>query len=104
MKTLIIFCRACPLHFDVILNSSHVSTGKPDPEVYLKAANALGKAPTNTIVFEDSVSGVEAGRRSGASVVGVTTTHTKEELSPCSFVIDNFENISPKDLISLSRT
>lgn len=88
-------------YFDVILDSSHVSTGKPDPEVYLKASKALGKEPANCIVFEDSVSGVAAGRKAGARVIGVTTTHTKKELSPCSLVINDFTELPVNQLYNL---
>lgn len=88
-------------YFDAILDSSHVTTGKPDPEVYIKASKALGMKPESCIVFEDSVSGVEAGRKAGARVVGVMTTHTKEELAPCSMVIKNFENLKLNKIIDL---
>jgi beta-phosphoglucomutase family hydrolase len=91
-------------YFDIVLDSSHVKTGKPDPEVYLKTAKALGKEPANCIVFEDSVSGVAAGRKAGASVVGVTTTHSKEELAPCSLVIENFKSLSLAQLTNLVIT
>jgi HAD superfamily hydrolase (TIGR01509 family) len=89
-------------YFEFVLDSSHVDKGKPDPEVYLKAARALGKNARNCIVFEDSVSGVEAGRKAGASVVGVTTTHSAEELSSCHLVIDNFVDLKLADLLSLT--
>ena len=51
-----------------------VSAGKPDPEVFLKAAEALGFPSSQTIVFEDAVAGVEAARKAGAGVVLVTTS------------------------------
>ncbi|HLR26231.1 MAG TPA: HAD family phosphatase [Fodinibius sp.] len=77
-------------YFRAILDDSHVDTGKPDPEIYLKAAHALNKKTENCIVFEDSVSGVKAGRAAGCTVIGLTTTHTKKELGDCSVFIDNF--------------
>lgn len=86
-------------YFTAILDSSHVTTGKPDPEVYIKAAKALGKDPTSCIVFEDSVSGVQAGINAGSKVVGVTTTHTPEELSSCDLVIDDFRKIELRDFL-----
>lgn len=89
-------------YFDAILDSSHVTTGKPDPEVYLKAAKALDKDPADCIVFEDSVSGVEAARQAGARVIGVTTTHTGEELSPCSLIIEDFSQLKLSELFELS--
>lgn len=88
-------------HFDTVLDSSDVSKGKPDPEVYLKAAKALGKRPEHCFVFEDSVSGVQAGLASGANVVGVTTTHTADELSDCHLVIQNFKGLTLEKLLGL---
>lgn len=89
-------------YFTALLDSSHVSIGKPDPEIYLKASNALKKAPGECIIFEDSVSGVEAGLQAGAVVIGVTTTHTEEELSSCHLVIKDFDGLELSRLSGLS--
>lgn len=91
-------------YFQTVLDSSHVAKGKPDPEVYLKAAEALGKRPGQCIVFEDSVSGVEAARQAGTKVVGVTTTHSKQELAPCSLMISNFMDLPLSQVITLAST
>ncbi len=88
-------------YFKTVLDSSHVTTGKPDPEVYLKASAALDRNPESCIVFEDSVSGVEAGRQAGASVVGVTTTHSEQELAPCSLMIADFVDLNVDRLLDL---
>lgn len=85
-------------YFDFVLDSSHVSTGKPDPEVYLKSAEKIGKSPSNCIVFEDSVSGVQAGLNAGATVIGVMTTHTAEELRDCDLVINDFSELTLDNL------
>ena len=87
-------------YFKTILDDSFVTEGKPNPQIYLKSAQALGFDPANCIVFEDSLSGVKAGKRAGCKVVGITTTHTREELNETDFVIDNFESLDPKFLIS----
>lgn len=87
--------------FDVVLDSSHVSKGKPDPEVYLKASEALGKSPENCIVFEDSIAGVKAGLGAECYVVGVTTTHTEDEFEACHRVIDDFEQVDYRTLPDL---
>ncbi len=87
-------------YFTTILDQSDVSEGKPNPEIYLKAASKLGFTPDTCIVFEDSLSGVEAAQRAGCKVVGVTTTHTKEELGHTDFVIDDFVKFKPHDLYS----
>jgi beta-phosphoglucomutase len=85
--------------FPTILDDSFVSKGKPDPEIYLKAAAALGYKPENCIVFEDSLSGVKAGKAAGCKVVGITTTHTTQELKETDLNIDNFIDLDPKTLI-----
>jgi len=87
-------------YFPTILDDSFVSIGKPHPEIYLKSAAALGFEAANCVVFEDSLSGVQAGKRAGCKVVGITTTHTREELSETDFVIDNFEGLEPQILLS----
>jgi HAD superfamily hydrolase (TIGR01509 family) len=87
-------------YFPVILDESFVSKGKPDPEIYLKTAAALKFEPANCIVFEDSLSGVKAGKSAGCKVVGITTTHTREELHETDLVIDDFTNLNPQELIN----
>jgi HAD superfamily hydrolase (TIGR01509 family) len=87
--------------FPTILDDSFVTKGKPNPQIYLKSAAALNLAPQNCVVFEDSLSGVQAGKQAGCKVVGVTTTHSREELTDTDFVIDNFVGLDPKNLISV---
>jgi beta-phosphoglucomutase len=85
-------------YFQTILDDSFVSKGKPDPEIYLKSAAALGLEPRNCVVFEDSLSGVKAGKAAGCKVVGLTTTHTNDELSETDYNIGDF-NIEPKSIL-----
>jgi len=87
-------------YFNTILDDSFVTEGKPNPQIYLKSAQALGFDPSNCIVLEDSLSGVKAGKRAGCKVIGITTTHTRAELNETDFVIDDFESLDPKFLIS----
>jgi beta-phosphoglucomutase len=84
-----------------ILASENVKKHKPDPEVYLTSALNLGVAPDRCVVFEDSYSGVSAGLNAGMKVVGVLSSHTKEELPPCSFYVDNYRNLSFAEIRSL---
>jgi beta-phosphoglucomutase len=89
-------------YFQAVLDESHVRHGKPNPEIYLKAAAALGFPPERCIVIEDSLAGTRAGKDSGAKVIGITTTHTPEELHPTSdLIIDDFTNLSITDLVKL---
>ncbi|HEV7350460.1 HAD family phosphatase [Telluribacter sp.] len=77
-----------------ILASENVSKHKPDPEVYLTSAANLGVAPEQCVVFEDSYSGVSAAINAGMKVVGVLTSHRREELPPCDLYIENYKDLS----------
>jgi beta-phosphoglucomutase len=85
--------------FSVILDESHVTHGKPNPEIYFNCAAALHFPPAQCIVFEDSLSGVAAGRAAGSPVVGVATTHTAQELGT-KVTIRNFTALSPAELVA----
>lgn len=85
-------------YFTTILDQSDVEHGKPNPEIYLKVAKRLGFPPQQCIVFEDSLSGVESAQRAGAKVVGVTTTHSHEELAHTDLVIADFTGLEPLEL------
>jgi HAD superfamily hydrolase (TIGR01509 family) len=67
-------------HFDVVITAEDVRWGKPNPEVYLKAAAALAIPAKACLVFEDSLVGVHAARNCGMRVIGLTTAHTGREL------------------------
>jgi beta-phosphoglucomutase len=59
------------LLFDAVVDGNRVSRAKPDPEVFLCAAQELSIPPAACVVFEDAEAGVEAARRAGMGVVGV---------------------------------
>lgn len=84
-----------------LLSSSDVIHHKPNPEVYLKSAANLGILPENCVVFEDSHSGVSAGKAAGAKVVGVLSTYKKEELPICDDYIVNYEGMSYQKIKSM---
>lgn len=78
-------------YFDVIVDGSQVQKGKPDPEVYLLCAERLNVQPERSVVFEDSLAGLESGRRAGCKIVAVATSHKSEELfSKTNLVISDF--------------
>jgi beta-phosphoglucomutase len=74
--------------FRVALDGNQVEKPKPDPEIYLRAAELLGVAPVNAIVFEDSPYGVEAARAAGMRVIGLSTTYVN--LPGTAICVDNF--------------
>lgn len=57
--------------FDVIIDGNVVSASKPDPEVFLKGAEALQIPPQQCVVFEDALAGVQAARAGAMKVVGI---------------------------------
>ncbi len=57
--------------FDFIVTGEQVENGKPHPDIYLKAAAGVGVAPTNCLVIEDALSGLQAGRAAGARTVAL---------------------------------
>ena len=59
--------------FDAIVDGNVVSKSKPDPTVFLTAAQKLGLAPSECIVFEDAISGVQAAKTGGFYCVGIGT-------------------------------
>jgi beta-phosphoglucomutase len=87
--------------FDVIIDGPRVSKPKPHPQIFLKAALDLGINPENCVVFEDSLSGVKAANAAGMKVVGITTTHTAQELHPVDLIISDYTGLTAQKLAAL---
>ncbi|RYC71248.1 HAD family hydrolase [Spirosoma sordidisoli] len=88
-------------YFDALMNESMVSHPKPDPEIYQKAMQQLGVDPADSVVFEDSMTGIQAARAAGAQVVGVATTLSFDDLR--SFVDDSIHDFTDMDIDRLQR-
>ena len=58
-------------YFQAVITACEVKAGKPEPDVYLKAAGDLGAAPAECMVFEDVPAGILAGKRAGMTVCAV---------------------------------
>jgi len=86
--------RSC---FNSLMASEDVTIHKPHPQVYLKSAKNLDSVPNECLVFEDSFSGVSAAINAEMKVVGVMSSHTKDELPPCDLYIDSYHNESLKE-------
>ena len=82
-----------------VLTAEDARRSKPAPDCYLAAAERLGADISNCIVFEDSPSGLAAGRASGAFVIGVSTSLAATEIEPlCDMYIEDFkERFSKQD-------
>jgi beta-phosphoglucomutase len=86
---------------DSMMSSEDVTFHKPNPEVYLKSAERVGVSPSDCVVFEDSFSGASAAINAGMKVVGVLSTHTKEQLPPCNFYINDYSEVNVDKIIEL---
>ena len=84
--------------FDVVIDGNMVSASKPDPEVFLKGAEALGVSPDKCIVFEDAIAGVEAGKAGGMKVVGIGE---KSVLNEADLVVSGLQDINIQTLTNL---
>ena len=75
-----------------VLTAEDARRSKPAPDCYLAAAERLGADISKCIVFEDSPSGLAAGRASGAFVIGVSTSLAATEIEPlCDMYIEDFK-------------
>ncbi len=88
-------------YFQAEVTAEDVSHGKPEPEVFLKCAAALGRAPARCVVFEDAHYGIEAGLRGGFKVIAVATTYPMEELGKAHRVIRSLEDVDVQDIRAL---
>lgn len=82
--------------FEVVIDGTKVEKTKPDPEVFLKGAKALGSKPSETIVFEDAESGVKAALDGGMTCVGVGS---EKHLGEADLVISTFKGLTPRSLL-----
>jgi len=88
-------------YFKDLVSANDVTHGKPNPEVFLKAAGKIHCEPARCVVFEDSLHGIEAGMTGGMQVVAVATTHTQDELTHAHKVVHRLTDLCLEDLHNL---
>jgi len=82
-------------YFDAIVTTSEAGKSKPAPDVYLLAAQKIGIAPFNCIVFEDSPNGLSAAKSAGMYCIAVQTSSVNvNELSGADFLVQTFEGMT----------
>jgi beta-phosphoglucomutase len=81
---------------DTIVDGYDIKNSKPDPEVFLLAAKNVGIPPSECLVVEDAVAGIESARRAGMKALGIGT---KERLPNVDVVIPDLSAISVDDLL-----
>ena len=84
--------------FAAIITAEDVTLGKPNPEVFLKAAGRIDRNPECCVVFEDAHFGIEAAHAGGMRVVGIATTHPVEELTKADLAVRSMNELSVEQL------
>ena len=87
--------------FAAIVTAEDVSRGKPDPEVFLTAAEQIGIDPGHCVVFEDAFVGIEAAHRGGMKVVAVATTNRIETLKTADLAVHRLDELSVDQVAAL---
>jgi len=78
--------------FDAIVDGNDVSKAKPDPEVFLIAADKISVAPEHCVVIEDAIAGVEAANAAGMMSIGIGD---REHLSHADYVLSSTSELTP---------
>jgi len=84
--------------FQAVVCNREVAEGKPDPQVFLLAAQKLGVEPQNCVVIEDAVAGVTAAKRAGMKCVAVTNSHPPKNLKEADLIVNTLEAVSISEL------
>ena len=79
-------------YFDAVLSADDISYGKPNPEIFVKAAKKLNVQPNDALIFEDAARGVEAASNAGMLCTAITSTHSKSLLKNASYIIESYAN------------
>ncbi len=88
-------------YFGAVVSGWDVQRGKPDPEVFLKAAAGIGVEPRNCLVIEDVPAGVQAAHAAGMKCVAVTTTHEAGALAAADRTMDGLTGLTVQDVKSV---
>ena len=80
--------------FQTVVTGNDFKKGKPDPEIFLLAAERLGVDPRSCMVIEDAIEGVNAGINAGMTTVGIARHGNEEELKHAHIIINTLDCIS----------
>lgn len=90
----------CDAEFAVV-SGEDVSRGKPDPEVFVRAAEQLKLPPGRCVVIEDAPVGIQAAHAAGAKAVAILLYHAAEAFENPDLVVPRLADLSAKELIDL---
>lgn len=89
--------------FSALITGNDVANGKPDPEIFVRAAERLSLAPHNLLVVEDAVSGVKAAKSAGMKCLGIAANGRGGDLlaAGADHVVPDFSEVSLQDVQQL---
>jgi beta-phosphoglucomutase len=88
-------------HFAATVTGADVTRGKPDPQVFLMAAERLSVEPASCAVVEDALPGITAAKRAGMVAIGLTGTLERDELGEADAVVDSLRQLSAERIRAL---
>ncbi|MBI2574687.1 HAD family phosphatase [Candidatus Woesearchaeota archaeon] len=90
-------------YFDDVVCADDVSKGKPDPEMFIKAAQKLKVAASDCVVIEDAPHGIEAAKRAGMKCIAVATTHKPSELANADMIVKDLSQLTVEKIGGLEN-
>ncbi len=86
---------------DAVISGADITKGKPDPQIFLMAAERVGAAPENCVVFEDAVLGVEAAKNGHMKCIGIDRYDHPERLAKADRIIKDAGELTVGDVKKL---
>ena len=82
-------------YLEFIISGEEVSKGKPDPEIFLTAANKMNVKPCECLVIEDATNGIKAAKAAGMKCIGLKNPNSGgQDLSQADLIVDNFNELT----------
>lgn len=79
--------------FDAIVVGEDILNKKPSPDVFIHAAKLIGLKPSQCLVIEDAIAGLEAAKAAGAKCLAITTSFTHEQLKDADFIAADLSEV-----------
>lgn len=90
-------------YFQALVTGHDVTEGKPNPRVFLLAAQRLGVNPANCLVIEDAIAGVAAAKSAGMYCLAVANNHSRQSLAKADLVVDTLETVTLDNIKGLEH-
>jgi len=88
-------------YFSAVITGADVTRGKPDPQVFLLAAERMSLGPQFCAVIEDAPAGIEAARRAEMKAIALTTSHNPDRFTTADMIITTLTDLTPNRLRKL---